>query len=173
MLHRLLARRRRRLMLIFGILLAALVVVSIAKLSSRASEPAIAGILCENERLNFHIHVQLNIFVNGQRREVPEDVGIRDGCLYWLHTHDASGLIHIEAPSPEQFRLGQFFAIWGEPLSESRLLDAAPEAGHSVRALANGDVYQGDPADIPLTDAEVIVLQYETSLNPGTTGNRS
>src|SRR3972149_483421 len=109
MFQRLLLRRRRRLMLIFVILLAVLIVVSIARLLSRdsgASEPAIAGITCERERLDFHIHVRLSIFVNGQRREVPEGLGIRDGCLYWLHTHDASGLIHIEAPSPGEFRLG-------------------------------------------------------------------
>lgn len=163
-------------MLTFGILLAVLIAVSIARLlspDSGASEPAIAGITCERERLDFHIHVRLSIFVNGQRREVPEGLGIRDGCLYWLHTHDASGLIHIEAPSPREFRLGQFFAIWGEPLSERRLLDAAPEAGHSVRALVDGNLYQGDPADIPLTDGEVIVLQYATSLNQSSAGDGS
>src|SRR3990170_304746 len=176
MFQRLLLRRRRRLMLIFGILLAVLIVVSIAGLLSRdsgASEPAIAGITCERERLDFHIHVRLSIFVNGQRREVPEGVGIRDGCLYWLHTHDASGLVHIEAPSPVEFRLGQFFAVWGEPLGERRLLDAAPEAGLSVRTLVDGNLYQGDPADVPLTDGEVIVLQYGPSLNSSTTGNGS
>ena len=107
------------------------------------------------------------------RREVPERLGIRDGCPYWLHTHDANGLIHIEAPSPPEFRLGQFFAIWGEPLSERRLLDAAPEAGRGVRALVDGNLNQGDPADIPLTDSDVIVLQHGTSLNPSTTGNGS
>lgn len=163
-------------MLIFGILVAVLVAVSIAKSLSRdsgAPEPAIAGITCERERLDFHIHVRLSIFVNGQQREVPEGLGIRDGCLYWLHTHDASGLVHIEAPSPERFRLGQFFAIWGEPLSERRLLDVAPEAGHSVRTLVDGDLYEGDPADVPLTDGKVIVLRYEPSLNPSTAGNGS
>ena len=163
-------------MLIFGILVAVLVLVNITGVLSRdsgASEPAIAGITCERERLDFHIHVRLSIFVDGQQREVPDGLGIRDGCLYWLHTHDTSGLIHIEAPSPERFRLGQFFAIWGEPLSERRLLDAAPEAGLSVQALVDGNLYQGDPADIPLTDGEVIVLQYGASLNPSTTGNGS
>ena len=163
-------------MLIFGILLTVLIVAKIAGLlsgDSGASEPAIAGISCERERLDFHIHARLSIFVNGQQREVPEGVGIRDDCLYWLHTHDASGLIHIEAPSPVEFRLGQFFAVWGEPLSESRLLDAAPEAGLSVHTLVDDNVYEGDPADVPLTDGAVIVLQYGPSLNASTTGNGS
>jgi hypothetical protein len=35
-----------------------------------------------------------------------------------LHTHDTSGLIHIEPDTPEQnhvYTIGDFFRVWGKP----------------------------------------------------------
>src|SRR3989304_3495456 len=49
----------------------------------------------------------------GEPVPVPEATGIRDNCIFWLHTHDSTGLLHIEAPEQRAFTLGQFFAIWG------------------------------------------------------------
>ena len=38
-------------------------------------------------------------------------------CMYWLHTRAADGLIEVQSPVPRQFTLGDFFAIWNQPLS--------------------------------------------------------
>src|SRR5207248_3335158 len=47
---------------------------------------------------------------------IPYDSAINVGgqhiCYYWLHTHDASGVAHIESPTPHLYTLGQFFDIW-------------------------------------------------------------
>jgi hypothetical protein len=75
----------------------------------------IAGIQCEHEEYgDFHIHAHLDIFIDGKPYQVPAFVGIvqAEKCLYWMHTHDATGLIHIEAPRTRAFTLGQFFDIW-------------------------------------------------------------
>ena len=80
--------------------------------------------------LAMHMHEQLDYYVNGVQSEVPKDIGIRDD-LYWhdhsldnlgwggqapLHTHDVSGLIHIESVKLNTFTLGQFLDIWGVDL---------------------------------------------------------
>jgi len=81
--------------------------------------------LRHNGVLHVHVHPHLAIFYNGKQIQVPQFIGfapsLAGSCLYWIHTHDASGVIHIEAPdlSPPQggpFTLGMLFDIWGQPL---------------------------------------------------------
>lgn len=68
----------------------------------------------------FHIHAHLDIFVNGQLIYIPPQIDIiPDKCIYWLHTHDGTGIIHIESPVKRDFTLGQFFDIWSKKLNNS------------------------------------------------------
>ena len=134
------------------------------------------GIGCQTtEQTVFHIHAHLTVFVNGAARQVPAAIGIpgaqaqptaagsfvEDGtCFYWLHTHAADGIIHIESPVQRTYTLGNFFDEWGQPLSASRV---GPASGHVV-ALYNGQVFKGDPRDIPLTAHAQIQLEVGTPL---------
>ena len=122
----------------------------------------IAGVKCQSkERLDYHKHAQLRIFIEGQEVPVAANVGrLDDKCLFWLHTHGENGLIHIEAPEEQPFTLGQFFEIWEQPLSETRLLDQTADGEHEVQATLNGEQVSGDPADILLEDGQTIILQY-------------
>ena len=112
-----------------------------------------------NEMFNEHIHAQLAITVRGQNEPVPAGIGIvtilggTPVCLYWLHTHDESGTIHVEAPGGS-FTLADFFAVWGEPLSRTQVGDARGR----VRAYVNGVPYKGAPQSIPLREGESIKL---------------
>jgi hypothetical protein len=130
-----------------------------APLASTASDVTGAptdGVRCQNsEQSLFHIHAHLTIFVNGAARQIPAGVGITSSCLYWLHTHDADGIIHIESPVRRTFTLGQFFDEWGQPLSPDQ---AGPVSGH-VTALYDGKVYLGNPRDIPLNAHAQIQLE--------------
>ena len=74
----------------------------------------IDGIECaEAEQFAFHIHTQFNITINNQSYPIPAGIGIiPNNCIYWMHTHDESGLIHIESPINKEFTLGQFLDIW-------------------------------------------------------------
>jgi len=132
-------------------------------------EPAIAGIECDRgERDDYHVHPQLIVYVEGQLVTITNNIGVipveegdRVECLYWLHTHNAqTGTIHVEAPREDNYTLGQFFAIWGQPLSSTQLLDRTIDAERSIRATVNGELYDGNPADIPLLDKNVIILEY-------------
>jgi hypothetical protein len=130
--------------------------------SSGANEPAIAGIKCDRtEHIDdYHVHVRLELFIQGVQREVSPDVGIKQGeCYYWLHTH-SPGLIHVEAPADMGFTLGQFFAVWGQPLSSTQLLDKRVDDSHEIRATVGTTRIQGDPALIPLDPDAFIRLEY-------------
>lgn len=108
----------------------------------------------------FHIHANLEIDISGVRREIPADVGINPSCMNSLHTHDASGQIHIEAPQKRDFTLGDFFAVWKQPFSKNRILDAETDDAHVIRMTVNGapfDTYE----NTVLHDDDQIVISYE------------
>ncbi|HZP27144.1 MAG TPA: hypothetical protein VFB90_08875 [Dehalococcoidia bacterium] len=137
-----------------------------AACSSTSEAPSNSGntaddIPCEaGERLTYHVHVHLAIFLEGQPVTVPAGTGIRSNCIFWLHTHDTTGIIHVEAPSQRSFSLGQLFAIWGQPLSSTQLLSKTVDSQHQIKAYVNGQEFTGDPSTIPLTAHAVIVLEY-------------
>jgi len=144
---------------------------ALASTATAATGQPVNGISCQaNEQTLFHIHAHLTIFVNGSPRQVPAGIGIPGAqatstpngpfiqsgtCFYWLHTHAPDGIIHIESPVQRTFTLGDFFDIWGQPLGADR---AGPATG-PVTALYNGQVYQGNPRDIPLNAHAQIQLQ--------------
>jgi len=73
-----------------------------------------------------HVHPYLRIIINGQNVTVPAAIGIQNpvfqngdavtgACLEPMHTHDSSGIIHVElAPTDaaRNFTLSDFFKIW-------------------------------------------------------------
>ncbi|HTW00075.1 MAG TPA: hypothetical protein VMF87_07210 [Streptosporangiaceae bacterium] len=143
----------------------------LASTAPAATGGTVDGIGCQtNEQTLFHIHAHLTIFINGTPRQVPAAVGIPGAraqttpngpfidsgtCFYWLHTHAADGVIHIESPVQRTYTLGQFFDEWGLPLGPGQV---GPARGH-VTALYNGQVFQGNPRNIPLTAHAQIQLE--------------
>ncbi|HEX2174229.1 MAG TPA: hypothetical protein VHL09_17490 [Dehalococcoidia bacterium] len=119
-----------------------------------------------NEYFNHHVHANLRIYVNGQNVPVPANVGIRTDCLYWLHTHDSSGTIHVEAPRTANYTLGQFFQVWEKTLSPTELMGYQVDDQHQIKAFVDGQEYTGDPAQIPLKGRSVITLQYGPPFMP-------
>jgi hypothetical protein len=131
----------------------------------------IDGIGCStSEQTLFHIHIHLTIFVNGSPRQVPAAIGIpgaqaqntpqgpfisSGNCFYWLHTHAADGIIHVESPIRRTYTLGNFFDEWGQPLGPGQ---AGPAKGR-VTAIYNGQLYVGNPRDIPLNRHAQIQLE--------------
>lgn len=128
------------------------------------------GILCEpTERVTLHIHAHLALFDHGVQIQIPAGIGAAAAtqCLYWTHTHDASGIIHVEAPdytSPAggPFTLGMLFDVWGEPLTRTQV---ARYKG-PVTAYVNGALYDGDLRAIPLAAHQQITLEVGKPLVP-------
>ncbi|HEV7180652.1 MAG TPA: hypothetical protein VGN11_12330 [Candidatus Baltobacteraceae bacterium] len=130
------------------------------------------GITCAGmEYATLHVHTHLAIFYNGKQLQIPRLIGgtptPQGGCLYWIHTHDASGIIHIESPqlAPDGqngFTLANLFDIWGQPLTST---DVAGLKG-PVIAYVNGVAYNGDLKAIPLGAHQQIVLEVGTPTVP-------
>jgi hypothetical protein len=98
----------------------------------------------------FHIHSELKIMVNGKPETLPSEIGIEPKCMRSLHTHDASGKIHIEAPEKKDFTLDDFFAVWQKPLKRE---------GFQLKAAANGSPLE-NPETYVMKDEDQIVLSY-------------
>lgn len=120
------------------------------------------------EMLKVHVHAHLALFYKGQQVAIPYGIGIvkpfgpvNNGFLgmgkgiYWLHTHDATGIIHVESPDARRYTLGNFFNIWGESLTSG---EVAGLKG-AVRAFVDGKPYPGDPRSIVLGAHTQITLQ--------------
>jgi hypothetical protein len=143
----------------------------LAPLTSEASGQIVDGISSSDaEQLAFHVHAHLQVYVDGQQRAVPYGIGVvpplqlqqsvegpfvvGGAGFYWLHTHDTSGVIHIESPAVRRYTLGEFFDLWGQPLGPEQV---GPALG-PVTALVDGTVVGGNPRDIPLGAHDAIQL---------------
>ena len=93
-----------------------------------------------SNKIIMHTHSNLNVTVNGDFLLVPNGVGINSTlwnehsldkfgterkttifgmitpAMSPLHTHDSSGIIHVESTEYRNYTLGDFLNIWGLPL---------------------------------------------------------
>jgi hypothetical protein len=120
-----------------------------------------------------HFHAHVSLFVDGEQLAIPAGIGITDpvvsdgyvvngDCFYWLHTHDATGVVHIEPPDDEDYTLGQLFDVWG------RSLGGGSVAGYTgeLSVFVDGVRYTGDPRSIVFTSRKHISLQVGRPLAP-------
>jgi hypothetical protein len=109
----------------------------------------------------YHIHAMLRVYVNGTQVPVPANVGIDPNAtsLAPLHTHDTSGIIHIEATERYPFTLGQFFTIWGLKFTRSQLGGYVAGHGEALSVYANGQPVQ-NPAGYVMNPHDDIVVGY-------------
>lgn len=109
-----------------------------------------------------HIHAHLDVIVNGKPVRVPENVGIdqQAQAISPLHTHDTSGVIHIESPKKADFTLAQFMTEWNVALSGDRI--GALTTGHDrqLHIYLNGRPWTGAPGAVPLTAHGEIAIVY-------------
>lgn len=156
-------RKRKKYMTIIIPIIVAVIAAGVvgAVLYKPAPALAVSGVECHGAEANtYHVHSHLDLFVDGQRQEVPAQIGILSSpsCLFWLHTHSADGVIHIESPTQKGFTLGQFLDIWSQTHAGSKpLFDAV--ANKTVTVYVNGTQVQ-DYRSIPLESRKQIVLAY-------------
>ena len=140
--------------------------------SDNPAYPAIDGIPCQNnEQLNYHVHAHLTIYVNGQNFPLPTNLGIASdqSCFYWLHTHDSSGVIHIEAPSARTFTLNTFFQEWSARFPQMTY-PTELDSTTGWQVYVDGKPYKGDFHSITLVAHELITLAYNSpGIKPDTT----
>lgn len=120
---------------------------------------SVDGVQCNSlEGTVLHIHPHLSIVINNNSYVVPAQIGILNTCLYWLHTHDTSGTIHIESPTFQNFTLGQFLAVWNQTNQPSYAYTFGLLKNLTVTAYVDNTIYNGDYRNIILKDQEQIRL---------------
>ncbi|HJU79029.1 MAG TPA: hypothetical protein VJ599_05640 [Nitrososphaeraceae archaeon] len=124
-------------------------------------------------KIIMHTHSSLNVTVNGNSILVPNGVGInstlwndhsldeygtaRETSIFGmvtpamspLHTHDSSGIIHVESIEYKNYTLGDFLSIWGFPLE-----------GKKVSLVVGGNSTENYSTHI-LNDMEKLILKIE------------
>src|SRR5207245_10165469 len=123
---------------------------------------------CLSEVANYHVHPYLRIVINGQNITIPAAIGIvnpqtQNGiaaggtCFEPMHTHDASGIIHIESPGNANYTLSNFFQVWNDTdhlgqhsmingvshpivFNETDILGFKADGTHKIVLLVNGQV---------------------------------
>ena len=109
----------------------------------------------------YHVHAMLRVYVDGRREPVPADIGFdpQDGFTSPLHTHDSTGLVHIESAERFPFTLGQFFTIWGVKFSDRQIGAYRDEGQDRLRVYVN-DRFVRDPMSYVMKSHDRIVVGY-------------
>ncbi|MBI2632351.1 hypothetical protein HYW75_05080 [Candidatus Pacearchaeota archaeon] len=92
-----------------------------------------------HQNLALHIHTDLEIIIDNVAKEIPANIGIAPGLMRPLHTHDNSGEIHMEGPCVRNFKLGEFFQVWGKSFNSRCIFDFCTENG-TLTMMVNGKV---------------------------------
>jgi len=135
------------------------VVLSLLVVGIVAALPYFPGTSHQQDRMAFHWHPRLSITINGQAVMIPANIGIdpslwqdhsldaygmqampsmRMGAMAPLHTHDASGEIHLESLEVRDYTLGDFVRIWGESFDSQQVLGHTAQPGHRVWMVVDG-----------------------------------
>jgi hypothetical protein len=109
----------------------------------------------------FHIHALLHIYVHGLLTPLPADISLdpAKGVEASMHTHDATGIIHMEAPHPYNYTLGDFFSVWGVKLGPAQVGGLTGLGGDHLHFYLNGKPLS-NPAALVLHKDDSVVIGY-------------
>jgi hypothetical protein len=107
-----------------------------------------------------HTHQHLDLYIDGQPVTVPIDIGVNRaaGFLAPIHTHDATGIIHMESPIVRDFTLGEFFDVWGVRFDAHCIAGECDGNGRTMSVFLNGQPFAGDPRSLVLAAHQEIVV---------------
>jgi sulfur carrier protein ThiS len=153
-------RKRRQYIMIIAIPVAVAAVILGIVFSTQVSERGTGAQMESEDKMVLHIHPKLNVKVDGKTIPAPEQIGISKSLykdhsldkygmqgMAPLHTHDNSGVIHVESNVKRDYTLGEFLNIWGIEIN-----------GKSVIVSVNGQPVS-DWRNHILSDGEQINLE--------------
>ena len=116
-----------------------------------------------NETIS-HTHAWLHIYDDGKKVPVPMNIGIDQvtGTISPLHTHDPSGIVHMEADRDFEFTLGQFMAVWGVKFSDGQIGSLKAKGDQKLQVYLNGERVS-DPVDLVMPEHGNVVIGYGKS----------
>jgi hypothetical protein len=122
---------------------------------------SVDGVGCARSE-TYHTHALLTVYRNGVRLALPDSIGRGSGCNYEMHTHDGSGVLHIETDVPRTFTLGQFLSLWGQGIGGGAVLGMPGPARYYLISNETIAPVTTDPAAIPLAARTEIVILLGT-----------
>ncbi|BAS16519.1 conserved hypothetical protein [Arthrobacter sp. Hiyo8] len=119
-----------------------------------------------------HYHAHLDVLVDGKAVTVPAEIGFSFGAdgqpngISALHTHDTTGVIHIEAPTAGlKYTLGQVLSEWG--VLDGKDATGAPHGGTGGWTVYLNGVKQSAPvSDVVLKAHDEVVLSFGSAPSP-------
>src|SRR6266540_2588539 len=132
-------------------------------LEARLSAIGLPALSAEGTAL--HIHQHLDLYVNGTKQVVPAQIGIITSpqvVFSPIHTHDTSGIVHVESPTIRSFTLGEFFDVWGVRFTPTCIGGYCAQGDRTLRVYVDGQLATGDPTTLELFAHEEIVVTYGT-----------
>jgi hypothetical protein len=102
---------------------------------------------CVTGNLVYHSHPNLAITIGGISQTLPVtfETQYDAGCSRPLHTHDSTGVIHVETDQDVNYTLGDWFLIWGHwagstttaIFNSTQIFDNRAGNGHSLIMTVN------------------------------------
>jgi hypothetical protein len=127
----------------------------------------VGGVNCLVNGKN-HLHSLISIYRDGKRLGFPDGIGrVHAGCYhaYELHVHDVTGIIHMETDVPKRFKLGQWFSLWGQPLSRDMAAGLPGPVRYYVIEKEKITPYVGNPYDIEMVPHREILIVSGTPMS--------
>lgn len=120
----------------------------------------LASLRLPRDGTTLHQHVLMQVFIDDKEIPVPANIGIIPGSVESsLHTHDVSGVIHMEANKPYTFKLGQLFDVWGVVFKDTQIGSYKNTADKVVLVYVNGKKID-NPRDYAFQEKDKIVIGY-------------
>ena len=109
-----------------------------------------------------HYHPTIKIFLDDSEVNLAANIGIDDAScdgMRGIHTHDATGKLHVETPSTMAAPVGAFFEIWGETFNENQILNSVVDEDSEVVMYVNGEL-NDEYQNYVMQDGDVIEIHY-------------
>ncbi|HEY2770381.1 MAG TPA: hypothetical protein VGI87_07435 [Solirubrobacteraceae bacterium] len=111
--------------------------------------------------VGYHVHAELKVYVNGKQTTVPANLGIdpQGRFISPIHTHDTTGVVHMESTAYYPFTLGEFINIWGVDFTNQQLGGYKAGNGNVLQLWVNGKQI-ADPVNYKMKAHDIMILGY-------------
>jgi sulfur carrier protein ThiS len=107
----------------------------------------------------FHIHPEIEVIINGEKQDIPPNIGVKQNGMTALHTHEGGGVIHVESPIQKDFTVGDFFAVWGKIFTKDQIINSVVDESHQIIVTVNGSTVDTFENTV-MNDNDKIIISY-------------
>jgi hypothetical protein len=99
---------------------------------------------CVTGTLVYHSHPELSITISGQAIVIP--VTYDPSCAQPIHTHDSTGVLHVETDQNQNYTIGDWFLLWGHfansqtqaTFNRTQIFNNKVDPTHHITMTVNG-----------------------------------